>query len=65
MTGPARWPRTITSYALATFVTGLIEPSPYVFLAAVPVIVSLCRRRPIVALAIVGIIAAPMSRPSS
>ncbi len=42
---------------LATFVTGLIAPTPYVLLAAVPVIVSLWRRRPIVALAIVGIIA--------
>ncbi len=41
---------------LATFVTGLIAPAPYVLLAAVPVIVSLWRRRPIVALAIVGII---------
>lgn len=41
---------------LASFVTGLIQPAPYVLLAAVPVIVSLWRRRPIVALAIVGII---------
>jgi membrane-associated phospholipid phosphatase len=43
--------------ALAQFVTRLIEPSPYVFLAVVPVILSLCRRLPITALAIVGIIA--------
>jgi membrane-associated phospholipid phosphatase len=43
--------------ALAQFVTRLIEPSPYVFLAVVPVILSLCRRLPIVALVIVGIIA--------
>jgi membrane-associated phospholipid phosphatase len=43
--------------ALAQFVTRLIEPSPYVFLAVVPVILSLCRRLPIVALVIVAIIA--------
>jgi membrane-associated phospholipid phosphatase len=42
---------------LARFVTGLIEPKPYVILAAIPVILGLCRRLPIVALAIFGIIA--------
>jgi len=43
--------------AIAQFVTGLIEPTPYVILASVPVILSLFRRLPIVALAIVCIIA--------
>jgi len=43
--------------AIANFVTGLIQPVPYVFLAAVPVILSLFRRQPTVALAIAGSIA--------
>ncbi len=42
---------------LAERVASLCNPDPYVFLAAVPVIVALARRRPAVAVAVVAIIA--------
>jgi membrane-associated phospholipid phosphatase len=42
--------------ALATFIAHLCNPSPYVYLAAVPVVIALVRRRPRVAVAIVLIL---------
>lgn len=43
--------------AVAQFFTGLIQPSSYVFLALVPVLLGLFRRRPMIALVIVCVIA--------
>ena len=42
--------------ALATFIANLCNPHPYIYLAAIPVVVALLRRRPGLALAIAAIL---------